>query len=62
MRSVDPESARRQLHVSVVLVVAMLMATFVLGLAIRPPSSTKPAPIAHDSTGFTGRLVNINDR
>ncbi len=62
-RSFDPESARRQLRVSVLLVAAMALAAFVLGFALPldAPRTGKSSPMA-SSDGFTGRLVTIGDR
>jgi antibiotic biosynthesis monooxygenase (ABM) superfamily enzyme len=61
-RNFDAESARRQLRVSVVLVVAMGLAAFVLGFALPlAPHATKSSPLANHN-GFTGRLVSISDR
>ncbi len=59
-RNFDPESARRQLRVSVLLVLAMSLAAFVLGFAlpIDAPHAIKSA--AADSDEFTGRLVTID--
>ena len=55
-----PESARRQFHMSIVLVAAMGLAAFVLGF-LSPATTTnvKSPPIATDS-GFSGRLVSID--
>jgi len=60
-RSFDPESARRQFHMSVVLVAAMGLAAFVLGFLspATPSQPANPAPVASDS-GF-GRLVSIDN-
>ncbi|HXY57172.1 MAG TPA: hypothetical protein VEH76_01195 [Methylocystis sp.] len=59
-RSFDPESARRQFHMSIVLVAAMGLAAFVLGfLSPTTSSSLKSPPVATD-TPFTGRLVSID--
>ena len=62
-RSFDPESARRQLRVSITLVVAMAIAAFVLGFVspIGGQYSAKQTKVAPDS-GFSGRLVSIGDR
>jgi hypothetical protein len=61
-RSFDRESARRQFRVSVLLVVAMATAAFVLGFALPINSAHKGAPVAQDGGSFTGRLVTTNDR
>jgi hypothetical protein len=63
-RSFDPETARRQLRVSLVLVAAMAVAAFVLGFALPldAPHATRGKPIAVDDTNFTGRLVTVNER
>lgn len=61
-RSFDPESARRQLRVSITLVVAMGLAAFVLGF-LSPMSGqyeAKQTQMAPDST-FSGRLVSLTD-
>jgi hypothetical protein len=62
-RSFDPESARRQLRVSVVLVAAMTFAAFVLGFAlpVGAPHSGN-APTAIEDGGFTGRLIAADER
>lgn len=62
-RSFDPESARRQLRVSLVLVAAMAFAAFVLGFAlpVNTTHRTDTAPVASDS-GFFGRLITAGDR
>jgi hypothetical protein len=62
-RSFDPDSARRQFRVSLLLVAAMATAAFILGFALPIDShSTKSTPVAGDSGTFAGRLVTINDR
>lgn len=60
----DPETARRQLRVSLMLVAAMAVAAFVLGFAL-PFNGTRPPPDkpgASGDNGFSGRLVTINER
>ena len=61
-RSFDPESARRQLRMSIMLVVAMGFAAFVLGYA-SPIDLQKPLKqtTAVEDSGFSGRLVSIGD-
>lgn len=60
-RSFDPESARRQFRVSLLLVAAMALAAFILGFALplNAPHSSPPAPALTDSS-FSGRLVTID--
>lgn len=60
-RSFDPESARRQFRVSLLLVAAMGLAAFILGFALplNAPHSTPPSPAVSD-TEFSGRLVTID--
>ena len=59
-RTFDAESARRQFHMSIVLVAAMGLAAFVLGfLSPMTGASLKSPPVATDST-FSGRLVSID--
>jgi len=62
-RSFDAESARRQLRVSITLVVAMGVAAFVLGFMspIGGQFEAKQTKVAPDST-FSGRLVTLTDR
>ena len=62
-RSFDPESARRQLRMSVMLVIAMGFAAFVLGFA-SPIDAQKPVKhaTAIEDSGFSGRLVSIGDK
>ena len=62
-RSFDPESARRQLRMSIMLVVAMGFAAFVLGFA-SPIDAQKPLKqtTANHDSGFSGRLVSIGDK
>jgi hypothetical protein len=57
----DRDSARRQLRVSAVLVVAMALAAFVLGfvLPVHAPQTAKSTAITHDS-GFSGKLVTLD--
>jgi len=59
----DRDSARRQLRVSAVLVVAMAVAAFILGFAmpIHAPQPAKSTAIMHDSA-FTGRLLSMEAR
>ncbi len=61
-RSFDRESARRQFHMSVVLVAAMALAAFVLGFLspVTPRQPLKQTAIATDSQ-FSGRLVTIDN-
>jgi len=63
-KSFDPESARRQLRVSVLLVAAMALAAFVLGFAlpVNAPHSSKLSPIATDGATFAGRLIPADER
>jgi hypothetical protein len=63
-RGFDPESARRQLRMSLILVAAMACAAFVLGFSVPVDkfSSVKHTPVAVDDAGFSGRLVSVNDR
>ena len=61
-RGFDPESARRQLRMSIMLVVAMGVAAFILGFV--SPINTKLATktvVATDAS-FSGRLVLIDGR
>lgn len=62
-RSFDPESARRQFRVSLLLVAAMALAAFILGFALplNAPRSTPPAPasLSDIDSGFSGRLVTF---
>ena len=59
-RSFDPESARRQLRISITLIVAMGIAAFVLGfvLPIGGQYMAKQPTVAKDPA-FSGRLVSI---
>ena len=62
-RSFDPDSARRQFRVSILLVAAMASAAFILGFALPiDRHSQSPSPVATDGASFAGRLVTINDR
>jgi hypothetical protein len=60
-RSFDPESARRQFRVSLLLVAAMALAAFILGFALplNAPRSSPPVPISA-AGGFSGTLVTID--
>jgi hypothetical protein len=58
-RGFDPESARRQFRMSMLLVVAMAVAAFILGFALPMFSVGSPTPAA-DSPEFSGRLVNVD--
>jgi hypothetical protein len=62
-RSFDPESARRQFRVSLILVAAMALAAFILGFALPldAPRTSPPFPATlSDDAGFSGRLVTID--
>ncbi|HEY8261069.1 MAG TPA: hypothetical protein VIG55_07650 [Methylosinus sp.] len=62
-RSFDPESARRQFRVSLLLVAAMALAAFVLGFALplNAPRSSPPVPLSISDAGeFSGTLVTID--
>jgi hypothetical protein len=63
-RGFDPESARRQLRMSLILVAAMATAAFVLGFSVPAGKShgLKSAPVAADDANFSGRLVSVTDR
>jgi len=61
-RDFDPESARRQFRVSLVLVGAMAIAAFALGFVMPVHGSRDLSPIATDNAGFSGRLVTTIDR
>ncbi|MFY9655255.1 MAG: hypothetical protein WAK01_01510 [Methylocystis sp.] len=61
--SFDPESARRQLRISITLVAAMGLAAFVLGFLspIGGKDMTKNNMTGPDSTStFSGRLVSFD--
>lgn len=58
-RSFDRESARRQFRVSILLVVAMATAAFVLGFALPINSAQNVSPVA-DHAEFSGRLVSVD--
>ncbi len=60
-RDFDPESARRQFRVSLVLVGAMAIAAFALGFVMPVSSSRDLAPLASDTGAFSGRLVTAVD-
>ncbi|MGA8170880.1 MAG: hypothetical protein WB816_08630 [Methylocystis sp.] len=60
-RSFDPETARRQLRMSLVLVAAMAFAAFVLGFASPISSQQSASKAAIEDSGFSGRLVSIGD-
>ncbi|PPD43062.1 MAG: hypothetical protein CTY15_11215 [Methylocystis sp.] len=57
-RSFDRESARRQFRVSVLLVVAMATAAFVLGFALPVNTSQNVGTVA--GSEFSGRLVSFD--
>lgn len=59
IRSCDPETARRQFRISLILVAAMAVAAFILGLAL-PLNATHARlgkPVASDNTSFSSRLA-----
>jgi hypothetical protein len=61
-RSFDPESARRQFRVSLLLVAAMALAAFILGFALplNAPRTSPPVPASiSGGADFSGRLVTI---
>jgi hypothetical protein len=59
-RSFDRESARRQFRVSILLVVAMATAAFVLGFAL-PINSAQNTPTVADTAALSGRLLNLDN-
>jgi hypothetical protein len=62
-RTFDPESARRQFRVSLLLVAAMAIAAFILGFALplNAPRTSPPTPALYGaSDDFSGRLVTID--
>lgn len=63
VRGLDGESARRQLRLSVFLVMAMASAAFILGFAVpvdKYSHAVKAPPIASEDAAFSGRLVGVN--
>lgn len=58
-RNFDRESARRQFRVSILLVVAMATAAFVLGYALPINPAQNATPVA-DHAAFSGRLVSVD--
>jgi hypothetical protein len=62
-RSFDRESARRQLHLSIILVLAMALAAFILGFVspINSKYQQNRIVLAPDSE-FSGRLITGEDQ
>jgi hypothetical protein len=51
VRSYDPQAARRQFQISLVLMLVLTLAAFALGLLVRfdaPASEVNPGPSTHD--------------
>jgi hypothetical protein len=61
-RSFDPESARRQFRVSLLLVAAMALAAFILGFALplEAPHLALQSPAPTDAGDFSGTLVTMD--
>jgi hypothetical protein len=58
-RGFDPEAARRQLRISIVLVAAMALAAFILGFALPISSGHGVAPAAVEDAAYMGRLASL---
>lgn len=55
VRTYDSHAARRQFQVSLVLIMILTVAAFVLGLLVRfdePTAKMSPAPVAHEIHGY----------
>jgi hypothetical protein len=62
VRSYDSQAARRQFQVSLVLILVLAVAAFVLGVLVRfeqPSVSLKSAPIKAHEVHFAGRLSEV---
>ena len=59
VRAYDSQAARRQFQVSLVLIVVLAIATFVLGILVRfeqPAETLKPVPAKSHEVHFAGAL------
>ncbi len=62
VRSYDPQAARRQFQVSLVLIMILTLAAFTLGLLLRfdaPIEDVKPQPSTHHDLRFAGSLTEF---
>jgi hypothetical protein len=59
VRSYDPQAARRQFQISLVLILILTLAAFTLGLLVRfdaPAAQANPAPSVHQDVHFAGGI------
>jgi hypothetical protein len=57
VRSYDPQAARRQFQISLVLILILTLTAFTLGLLVRfdvPAAQANPAPSPHHDVHFAG--------
>jgi len=62
VRTYDSQAARRQFQVSLVLILILMAAAFVLGLLVRfdePASAARPTPGKSHEVHFAGNLVDF---
>jgi hypothetical protein len=62
VRSYDPQAARRQFQISLLLIMILTLAAFTLGLLVRfdePTEQVKPAPSTHQELHFAGSLTDF---
>jgi hypothetical protein len=62
VRAYDSQAARRQFQVSLVLILVLAIAAFVLGLLVhfdQPGDATKPSPVKAHEVHFAGTLSYV---
>jgi hypothetical protein len=62
VRAYDYQAARRQFQVSVILILILAMAAFVLGLLVRfdpPADQFKPTPVRSHQVHFADNLLDL---
>jgi hypothetical protein len=62
VRAYDSQAARRQFQVSLVLILVLAVAAFVLGLLVhfdQPSETVKPTPVKAHEVHFAGTLSNV---
>jgi hypothetical protein len=62
VRSYDPQAARRQFQISLVLIMTLVLAAFALGLLVRfdaPAQDVRPAPGPHQDLHFAASPTEL---